>query len=97
MIAWKQMSFYWTSCHRRLHLPDALSPHTLHATKVFVPVDELDELESAADDVVVVFEDDVGENGWPSASKDKNILVKNKSTINVIQISLEFFDLFASV
>lgn len=61
----------------RLHLPDALSPHTLHATKVFVPVDELDELESAADDVVVVvFEDDVGENGWPSTRKDKNVLVK---------------------
>lgn len=45
------------------HLPDALSPHTLHATKVFVPVDELDELESAADDVAAAFEDEVGENG----------------------------------
>jgi hypothetical protein len=41
----------------------------LHATKVFVPVDELDELESAADDVAVVFDDEVGENGWLSASR----------------------------
>ena len=46
-----------------IHLPDALSPQTLQATKVFVPVDELDEFESAAEDVVVVFDDDVGENG----------------------------------
>jgi hypothetical protein len=48
------------------HLPDALSPQTLHATKVFVPVEELDELESAADDVAVTL-DEVGENGWLSA------------------------------
>lgn len=47
-----------------IDLPDALSPQTLQATKVFV--DELDELESAADDVVVVFDDDAGENGWAS-------------------------------
>jgi hypothetical protein len=54
--------------------PDALSPQTLQATKVFVLVDdELDELESAADDVVGV--DDVGENGWTSEmtmNKKKN-------------------------
>lgn len=43
--------------------PDALSPQTLQATKDFVPVDELDELESAADEVVVVLADDDGENG----------------------------------
>jgi hypothetical protein len=43
--------------------PDALSPQTLHATKLFVPDDEL-EFESAADVVMaVVFDDDVGENG----------------------------------
>lgn len=45
------------------NLPDALSPQTLQAAKVFVLVDELDEFESAVDDVAVVFEDDVGENG----------------------------------
>jgi hypothetical protein len=56
-----------------VHLPDALSPQTLHATKVFVPVDELDELESAADDVAVVtLDDEVGENGWLSASEKKS-------------------------
>lgn len=44
-----------------IDLPDALSPQTLQATKVFV--DELDEFESAADDVAVVFVDDAGENG----------------------------------
>ena len=44
-----------------IYLPDALSPQTLQATNVFV--DELDELESAADDVVVVLDDDAGENG----------------------------------
>lgn len=57
---------------RASHLPDALSPQTLQATKVFVPVDELDEFESAAEDVVVVF-DDVGENGWLSAMREKNV------------------------
>lgn len=31
-----------------------------------MPVDELDEFESAAE-VAVVLDDDVGENGWPSA------------------------------
>jgi hypothetical protein len=44
-----------------LLLPDALSPQTLQATKLFV--EELDELESAAEDVVVVFVDDAGEKG----------------------------------
>lgn len=57
-----------TSDDVAVHLPDALSPQTLHATKVFVPVEELDELESAADDVAVAFDDEVGEKGWLSAS-----------------------------
>lgn len=35
-----------------------------------MPVDELDELESAADEVVVVLADD-GENGWLSAKHDR--------------------------
>lgn len=52
--------------------PDALSPQTLQATKDFVPVDELDELESAADEVVVVLADDDGENGWLSAKTWQN-------------------------
>lgn len=41
-------------------LPDALSPHTRQTADVFV--EEVDELESAADDVVVVF-DEAGEKG----------------------------------
>ncbi|CRL02951.1 CLUMA_CG015974, isoform A [Clunio marinus] len=40
-------------------LPDALSPQTLQATNVFGPVEELDEFESAADDAVLAFVDDV--------------------------------------
>lgn len=54
-------------------LPDALSPQTLHATKLFVPEDEL-EFESAADDVVVAtvaLDDDVGENGWLSVIRER--------------------------
>lgn len=62
-----------------IHLPDALSPQTLHATKVFVPVDELDELESAADDVVVVLDDDVGENGWLSVTTREGEKVRDES------------------
>lgn len=57
MMTWYNVSIF---------LPDALSPQTLQATNVFVPVDELDEFESAADEVAVVFDDDVGENGWLS-------------------------------
>jgi hypothetical protein len=49
-------------------------------------VDELDELESAADDVVVVFEDDVGENDWTSE-------MATKKTMNFMQ---NFFDLLPS-
>lgn len=57
-----------------IYLPDALSPQTLQATNVFV--DELDELESAADDVVVVLDDDAGENGWASEmAKHKKLLI----------------------
>lgn len=59
-------------CYSDSHLPEALSPQTLQATNVFVPVDELDEFESAADeDVVVVFDDDVGENGWLSERRSR--------------------------
>lgn len=68
-------------CYR--HLPEALSPQTLQATNVFVPVDELDEFESAADDdVVVAFDDDVGENGWLSARKRFKLLISFKSFKN---------------
>ena len=49
-------------------LPDALSPQTLQATKLFVLDDEL-EFESAAD-VIVPVAVDVGENGWFSIKKD---------------------------
>lgn len=52
-------------------LPEALSPQTLQATKVFVLEDEFDELESATDDVAaLLFDDDVGENGWTSAKEN---------------------------
>jgi hypothetical protein len=44
-----------------IDLPDALSPHTRHTAELFV--DELDEFESAADDVVVVLDDEAGEKG----------------------------------
>lgn len=73
--------------------PDALSPQTLHATKVFVLVDELDELESAADEVVVVFEDDVGENGWASAMKWNKRHVKLLISFKTFR---DLFDLLAS-
>lgn len=66
----------WTLYHLShicvLCSPDALSPQTLQATNDFVPVDELDEFESAADVVVFVAVDDVGENGWFSANKQKD-------------------------
>jgi hypothetical protein len=45
------------------HLPEALSPHTLQATNVFVLDDEFDELESATDEVATFVDDEVGENG----------------------------------
>lgn len=40
-------------------------------------MDELDELESAADDVAAAFEDEVGENGWPSARMEKSRVLVN--------------------
>ena len=50
------------------HIPDALSPQTLHATKPLFPEGEF-EFESAAD-VVVAVTLDVGENGWLSAMRN---------------------------
>lgn len=62
-------------------LPEALSPHTLQATKVFAHDDEFDEFESATDDVaalallllLLAVDDDVGENGWISVRFKKKI------------------------
>lgn len=52
---------------QKKYLPEALSPHTLQATKVFTHDDEFDEFESATDDVaalaLLAVDDDVGENG----------------------------------
>jgi hypothetical protein len=59
MISIKTFTFTYIECASTL--PDALSPQTLQATKLFVLDDEL-EFESAAD-VVVPVAVDVGENG----------------------------------
>lgn len=86
-LSMKMMKAFYRSWHQDWcysHLPEALSPQTLQATNVFVPVDELDEFESAADDdVVVAFDDDVGENGWLSATKRRSkLLISFKSFKN---------------
>jgi len=61
MIFINTFSFSFFKCADFKGLPDALSPQTLQATKLFVLDDEL-EFESAAD-VVVPVAVDVGENG----------------------------------
>lgn len=68
-----------------IDLPDALSPQTRHTAEVFV--DELDEFESAADDVVVVF-DEAGEKGWASAMK------KDEICLDYSKVSVKSFSWF---